>query len=362
MKRSSLSLTAGFVAGVIAVTSAPFVANAQLAVQHPSDVVGSGKSAWSYLILEGENYTSKLAADDVGFTKVYADEAITSSLGNPVLATNTTASQKGALYAASPNFGQFIDKVTYQVQFATPGTYYMYMRFTMFDIQGGNGSYLSEDSFFLPPDFNKDPQNDWPIPQPTFDGKSGGYVEGCCGNAGFLYFPSVGDPTRVANTTDTNYWEGHTFAWNDLFSSQFLTLDNGLGGSNGAPNIRFKYEVTPAMVGVPQDFTIGYREAGSAIDLFLFSTHSNLLNFYTQTDLDQLLINPLPKLGISLGALNTAVLSWPVAAAGFGLESTSSLSSPSWNPVTTPPVVVGDQSTVTINTSGGSAYYRLRQL
>jgi len=37
-----------------------------------------------------------------------------------------------------PNFGLHADKVTYQVQFATAGTYYLYMRFTMFDNAGGN--------------------------------------------------------------------------------------------------------------------------------------------------------------------------------------------------------------------------------
>ena len=45
---------------------------------------------------------------------------------------------------------QHIDKVTYQVQFAKPGTYYLYMRFTMFE-NGGNANITLTKipSFFL---------------------------------------------------------------------------------------------------------------------------------------------------------------------------------------------------------------------
>ena len=156
MKKSFLNLTVGFLVGLTGVSSARA---ATVTVQDPANVVGTGTNAWSYLILEGESYVSE--TDDspgVGFTKVYADGAITSSLGNPVLGTNTTASKKGALFTQTA-FGLHIDKVTYQVQFATPGTYYLYMRFTMFDNAGGNGNYLSEDSFFLPPDFDQGSSN-----------------------------------------------------------------------------------------------------------------------------------------------------------------------------------------------------------
>ena len=355
MKKSSSSLRTGFVTAVIAVTFAHVAANAQLAVQRPSDVIGTGTNAWSYLILEGENYISEMDnTPGVGFTKVKDDGAVTNSLGNPVLGTNTTASRKGALFAQSPNFGLHADKVTYQVQFATPGTYYLYMRFTMFDNAGGNGNYLSEDSFFLPPDFDKDPQTDWPLTDPA-NGRNGGYCEGCCNAAGFLHIPEVGGGgVRVAHTTDTNEWEG-IFHWNDLLSSQFLT-----SGVSGEPGVRYKYEVTPGMVGRPLNFTISYREGGSAIDLFLFSTHTNLMEYYSQTNLDELFVNPRPKLTITLAGSNV-VVSWPTSATDFVFESTSSLSSPNWTLVTKPPDVIGDQNTVTVNAASGTTYYRLRK-
>src|SRR5437867_934665 len=204
----------------------------KLTVQDPGDTVGSGTNAWSYLILEGENYYAEVNdTPGAGFTKVYGDGAVTNFLGNPVLGTNTTASKKGALFAQSPNFGLHADKVTYQVQFATPGTYYLYMRFTMFD-NAGNGNYLSEDSFFVPPDFDKDPQTDWPLTDPA-NGRNGGYTEGCCGSAGFLHILNQGGGgTRTDRSGDTNFWEGN-FHWNQLMSSQFLA--SGVSGEPGTP-------------------------------------------------------------------------------------------------------------------------------
>ena len=77
------------------------------------------------------------------------------------------------------------------MQFARAGTYYLYMRFTMFENGGNLTHYLNEDSFFVPPDFGKDPQTDWPLPR-------GGYAEGCCDIAGYLYIKEGGpEGTRV---------------------------------------------------------------------------------------------------------------------------------------------------------------------
>jgi hypothetical protein len=60
---------------------------------------------------------------------------------------------------------------------------------------------------------------------------------------------------------------------------------------------------------------------------------------------------------------NRLVISWPAAAAGFNLESTTSLSPAIWLPViptiTTPQVVIGNQVTATVGLSGSSTFYRL---
>ena len=344
MKKSSLSLITAFFVGVIGVAST----QAAVTVQDPANVIGTGTNAWSYLVLEGEDYDTETdPTPGVGFTRVDSSSARTNLVGSSILGKNTTASKKGALFTQTA-FGQHIDKVTYQVQFAKPGTYYLYMRFTMFE-NSENLTYLNEDSFFVPPDFGKDPQTDWPLSD------RGGYAEGCC-DGGFLTIKEGGTPVNhgAGDEAGRAYWEGN-FHWNELLSSQFLNPE-----TQGEPRLRFKYEVTASQVGKPLKWTISYREGGTTIDLFLFSTSPDLMDKYTQAELDQLLINPRPTLAVSRAG-KTALLSWPTSAAGFVLESTATLSPQSWVPVTTPWVVVGDQNSVTADASSGTRFYRLRK-
>jgi hypothetical protein len=329
-------------------------------VQDPGNVVTAPSNSWSYLVMEGEDFSSKSNRNlTAGFAAVAPGSTNLDAYGAIILGTNTTASGKGALGTVGTSFSRFSDKVNYQVQFAYPGDYYLYMRFTMFEnsANGGNNTYLNEDSFILPPDFNKDPQFDWDPPG-TAGADDGGYTEGCCGGAGFLHILNYqGDGSRTDHSTDTNYWEGN-FHWNQLFASQFLnatTFTNADGSPRaGTP---FHYVVTPAMVGVPQSFTIASREPGITPDLFLFSTYTNLLNDYTQEQLDQLILQP--KLYINNDGPNV-VVSWPTTASGYVLESSSSLLPASWSPVQTPAAFVGTRYNLTV-APAGSQYYRLRQ-
>jgi hypothetical protein len=328
----------------------------KVTVQDPGNVVGTGPDAWSYLVLEGESFHSRSNLDaSVGFTSVAAGSTNTDFYGNPILGMNTSASKRGALFTQTA-FSQWADKVSYQMVFNRPGTYYTYMRFTMFENGGSTNSYLNEDSFFLPPDFNKDPQWDWPITNSP-SGRTGGYCEGGLGQSGFLWIIEPGTGGLRTNhsgndgTDQTGFWEGK-FHWNQLISSQFLNP-----ADTGEPSNPFHYVVTPAMVGVPQNFTLGYREGGVTIDLILFSTHTNLMDAYAEAQLDNLLT--LPKLAISSAGTN-AVLSW-LTDTGFILESSSSLVSPSWSPVMDPAVTVGNRYTHTVAATGGQKFYRLRQ-
>jgi len=320
-------------------------------VQVPTDLVTTPSNTWYFLKMEGESYVSKTAADDVGFTRAFGGDARTDALGNPILADNTPASKKGALFTQTI-FSQWADKATYYVQFSRPGTYYLYMRFSMFENGGNFAHYLNEDSFFLPPDFGKDPQNDWPIPQPTPSGQSGGYVEGCCGSAGYLFFPSVGDPTRVSFQSDTNLFEGNNFVWNDLISSQFMPPTVGEAG------VPFKYEITPDKVGHPLSFTIGYREGGTTIDMFLFSTSSNLMTTYTSAEIDDLLVNPKLRItSVSSGGGNVTV-NW-TGEPGVLLQKTANLSNPaSWTNI---PSTAGNSSYTEPLTSTPTFYRLYRQ-
>jgi len=288
MKKTSINRILISAAGTLLIASAQLAAHAQVTAQNPCNIVNSGTNKFSYLLMEGESFidATKTAAPGTGFVKLYNDAAYTSFYGNPMLATNTTASQQGALGTLGPAFGQFADFVTYQVVFENPGDYYMYMRFTMFENGGNLAHYISEDSFYFPPDFNKDPMLDW-NPPGSPGANDGGYCEGCCGGAGFLFildYQGNGTRTDRSGAVNTNYWEGN-FHWNQLFSSQFLNP------AVGAPGVPFHYVVTPAMIGVTQSFTIAYREQGVTIDAFLFSTHTNMMNDYTQNQLDDLFVN-----------------------------------------------------------------------
>ncbi len=342
MMKKSLSLAAGLLALSIAARAA------QTTVQDPGNVVGTGTNAWSYLVVEGEDYASE--TDDspgVGFTRAQADGAMVSFLGNPILSTNTAASKKGALYIQPA--AKHGDKVTYQLQFAKAGTYYMYMRFSMFESGTGETSYLNEDSFFLPPDFGKDPQTDWALSDAG--GQNGGYTEGCCDGAGFLYIPEKGGGgARINHSGEQDYWEGN-FHWTDLISSQFLNPD-----TQGEPRVHHKFVVTDSQVGKPLTWTISNREPGAAIDLWLFSTNPDLLDQYSQEELDQLLLSgaSAPSLTISSSGKN-ATISWPASATGYVLEGSPGLVPAVWT------VVPSSQNSVTVDTSSGTRFYRLRK-
>jgi hypothetical protein len=327
-------------------------------VQDANNVVPTSSNSWAYLIMEAEDFNAKsnrLATS--GFTAIAPGSTNVAFYTAPLLATNTTASHKGALYTQSPGFGRFSDFVNYTVQFATPGDYYLYMRFTMYENGGNLAHYISEDSFILPPDFNQNPQTGWDPPG-TAGADNGGYTEGF-GATGFLLildYQGNGSRTDRSGGANTNYWEGQ-FHWNQLFVSSFLS--GSITNADGSPRAGspFHYVVTPAMTNTPLNFTIAFRESGVTPDLFLFSTYTNLLNDYTQEELDQLLLHP--KLSIASSGTNV-VLSWAMSACGYILESSTSLSGP-WTTVQTPSAIGGTRYNVTIEASGAQAYFRLRQ-
>ncbi|MBX3748059.1 MAG: hypothetical protein KF833_22350 [Verrucomicrobiae bacterium] len=340
-------------AGTIGTLMAVLPGWAQVTVQDPGNVVGSGDGAWSYLILEAEDFHTKSNENpEAGFIRVDDSGSMTSFRGDPILGPNTTASKKAALYTLT-GFGEHSDKVTYTVQFVHPGTYYLYMRFTMYENGGNEVHYLNEDSFFVPPDFNADPQTDWPLPR-------GGYAEGCCGISGFLWI-NEGDLGRVDHSMGDEegaaFWEGN-FHWNELRSSQFNNPE-----TTGEPNVHFAYEVTAERVGQPLEFTISYREGGVTIDLLLFSTNPELMTEYSQEELDAILLGAggsAPSLAIRREG-DSVVLSWPASAEGFVLESTPSLSPATWTAVSETPTSAGGQSSVTIGAGSGTRYFRLRR-
>jgi hypothetical protein len=59
---------------------------------------------------------------------------------------------------------------------------------------------------------------------------------------------------------------------------------------------------------------------------------------------------------------NNPVLTWPISATGFNLQTTTNLADPnSWVTLTNVPAIVNSQSTVTNSNSGGAVFYRLKK-
>jgi len=74
----------------------------------------------------------------------------------------------------------------------------------------------------------------------------------------------------------------------------------------------------------------------------------------------QLLSTATPTLAVAFSNTNLT-LSWPLASAGFALQTAPSLSSALWTTVPTPPQIVGGQWQVTFSLSGSAGFYRLMQ-
>ena len=70
---------------------------------------------------------------------------------------------------------------------------------------------------------------------------------------------------------------------------------------------------------------------------------------------------PAPSLQAQ-SAGNNPVLTWPISAADFALQTTTNLADPnSWTTLTNVPAIVNPQNTVTNSNSGSTQFYRLKQ-
>jgi hypothetical protein len=93
------------------------------------------------------------------------------------------------------------------------------------------------------------------------------------------------------------------------------------------------------------------------------STHFWALTMYPSsstawsTEVTELIATPV-TLSISISGANV-LLSWPAAASSYQLQSTTSLSSPAWTPVTQTPTPNNDQLTVSLAATGAAQFFRL---
>ena len=69
---------------------------------------------------------------------------------------------------------------------------------------------------------------------------------------------------------------------------------------------------------------------------------------------------PLPRLQISQVGAN-AVITWPLGAAGFHLETSATLASDSWTNFSGPVEIIGGLNVITNTGSASATFFRLRQ-
>ena len=101
--------------------------------------------------------------------------------------------------------------------------------------------------------------------------------------------------------------------------------------------------------------------AGQQVELFLGIVGGTSTNASLTISNFQFYAMPAPSLQAQASGTNL-VISWPVSANGYALETSASLTGTnSWAPATNVPAIVGFQYTVTNAISGGSQFYRLYQ-
>jgi hypothetical protein len=82
------------------------------------------------------------------------------------------------------------------------------------------------------------------------------------------------------------------------------------------------------------------------------ATFSNRLNVYG--------LLPLPQLNISQNG-SSITLVWPATSTGFGLQSSTNLTSVNWQAVNSTVLVTNGQNQVTLQATGAATFYRLKQ-
>jgi pimeloyl-ACP methyl ester carboxylesterase len=101
--------------------------------------------------------------------------------------------------------------------------------------------------------------------------------------------------------------------------------------------------------------------AGQEVQLFFGLMGGTSTNAALQVDDIRFYSVAPPSLQAQVSG-NTIIISWPVAASGYVLESTDELSTANlWSPVTNAPVIVNSQYEVTDEIYSGNRFYRLQQ-
>lgn len=260
----------------------------EVTVQQPGDILPDGSA---FLVVEGENAYElndgdPLDQEGFGWVIVNKDDPLLSIApidGDfDILPADTDASGGAAIMTELSGSGT----ARWQMQFEHPGTYYLYMSWSGYN-RDDNPDYLNEDSFYLPPDFGLNSRSDWVGFEGTDlagDPKEGdsdrdGYIDG-----NVSLHRRVVDKGEVSehSLTEDNFFEGQ-FSW--FWLSEATEMDEA-GQAVGPNGQAIAYEVSEAQVGTVLDFEISSRESYTVIDSLLISTSNELLEIYSQAEMD----------------------------------------------------------------------------
>lgn len=173
-----------------------------------------------------------------------------------------------------------------------------------------------------------------------------------------------GGGARGGNAGRSLYWHVITQAnWNNppILDEAFNVFTNP-----GVENVHLRVEVVGNLYSA---FLNGSTNATTSLletNLTYSSGHVGLYDFSTQTFDNFVLQIPLGfgpyQLNIALADVAHVTLSWPTNAAGWNLESATSLKAADWSAVTNTPVVSGTNFNLTFGHAEDQQYFRLHKL
>ncbi|MCA9215038.1 MAG: PEP-CTERM sorting domain-containing protein [Planctomycetales bacterium] len=213
--------------------------------------------------------------------------------GLDILPSDTNASRGGAILHDLVGGGN----AKWQVQFALPGTYYLYMHYSFFN-RDTNDNYGNEDSIYVPPSFNANSRDDW-IGYVGVDSNFEDPLEkiGDSNRDGWMPLGKTivsEGASETHNSTEEDFWDGQFhWAWMDVAVD--MDENNAYVGDFGHG---IQYEVTDEDVGNVLDFEISTREQYGVIDGLLFATSNELLFDYSQEQMDAFFLNPIVDPGV----------------------------------------------------------------
>ncbi|MCA9214310.1 MAG: PEP-CTERM sorting domain-containing protein [Planctomycetales bacterium] len=236
-----------------------------------------------YLVVEAETFINDEDLNDefTGFTILSSEPAEYDLEGGGLIELPQPwfDASGGQAILDQAGGGDFADKIYWETEFAEAGTYYLYFRYSLFDMRGLiDNTYGNEDSFYIPfNSFDEDPAGD--------------SDEIRTDRIGFSALSSMGaTPENGCRDIEADPFDNESLYLpiEDCEGDGLRTELHWEGQYHWAP-ARFNFTGENAQydiedTGVVLDYQIASRERGSSLDVMVFSMDPNL----TAEDLDAL--------------------------------------------------------------------------